>query len=245
MSRACVTLLIVPAMLQSDLCKKIPMKKIAWLSVLAMLVQGSLVAQILDQGNFIIGSSIGFSTANSKVTTNGSANEGLVARQINIAPSFGYFMMDNFAAGLGADFTLNSVTQPNEDKTEDSDLLFGPFARYYFPIDDNVAFFLVGNFGFGNAKDEQVVGEDKQKIQTNVFALGVGPGLTVYSKGGFGIEAIFKYNFAKSNFDTTIGGVSATTNTRTNQFSLSLGVQYYFGGFQKIGGKTGAAPGLF
>lgn len=221
------------------------MKKIAWLSVLAMLVQGSLVAQILDQGNFIIGSSIGFSTANSKVTTNGSTNEGLVARQINIAPSFGYFIMDNFAAGLGADFTLNSVTQPNEDKTEDSDLLFGPFARYYFPIDDNVAFFLVGNFGFGNAKDEQVVGEDKQKIQTNVFALGVGPGLTVYSKGGFGIEAIFKYNFARSNFDTTIGGVSTTTNTQTNQFSLSLGVQYYFVGFQKIGGKTGPPPGLF
>jgi hypothetical protein len=221
------------------------MKKIAWLSVLAMLVQGSLVAQILDQGNFIIGSSIGFSTANSKVTTNGSTNEGLVARQINIAPSFGYFIMDNFAAGLGADFTLNSVTQPNEDKTEDSDLLFGPFARYYFPIDDNVAFFLVGNFGFGNAKDEQVVGEDKQKIQTNVFALGVGPGLTVYSKGGFGIEAIFKYNFARSNFDTTIGGVSTTTNTQTNQFSLSLGVQYYFVGFQKIGGKTAPPPGLF
>ncbi|NUO00119.1 MAG: outer membrane beta-barrel protein [Saprospiraceae bacterium] len=221
------------------------MKKIAWLSVLAMLVQGGVVAQILDQGNFIIGSSIGFSTANAKVTTNGSTNEGLVARQINIAPSFGYFILDNFTAGVGVDFTLNSVTQPNEDKTEDSDLLFGPFARYYFPMDDNIAFFLAGNFGFGNAKDEQVIGENKQKIQTNVFALGIGPGMTVYAKSGLGIEAIFKYNFAKTNFDTTIGGVSATTTTRTNQFSLSLGVQYYFAGFQKIGNKTGTVPGLF
>ena len=221
------------------------MKKIGLLSVFAMLIQVSMVAQILDQGNFIIGSTVGFSTANSQVNTNGVTNEGLSARQINIAPSLGYFLMDQLAVGLGADFTLNAVTQPNKDKTEDSDLLFGPFARYYFPVEEHIAGFFVANFGFGNSKDEQIVGTDKQKIQTNVFAFGIGPGLTVYSKGGFGIEAIFKYNFAKSNFDTTISGVSATTKTRTNQFSLSLGVQYYFGGFQKIGGKTGAAPGLF
>lgn len=221
------------------------MKKIGLLSVFAVLVQVSMVAQILDQGNFIIGSTVGFSTANSQVNTNGVTNEGLSARQINIAPSLGYFLMDQLAVGLGADFTLNAVTQPNKDKTEDSDLLFGPFARYYFPVEEHIAGFFVANFGFGNSKDEQIVGTDKQKIQTNVFAFGIGPGLTVYSKGGFGIEAIFKYNFAKSNFDTTISGVSATTKTRTNQFSLSLGVQYYFGGFQKIGGKTGAAPGLF
>ena len=119
-------------------------------------------------------------------------------------------------------------------KTDDSDLLFGPFARYYFQAGDNVAFFLVGNFGFGNSRDEQVVGETTQKIETNVFAVGTGPGLTVYSKGGFGIEAILKYNYARSNFDTTIGGVNTSTKTRTNQFSLALGIQYYFGGFQGV-----------
>jgi hypothetical protein len=195
------------------------MKKITLLSVFSALIYLNAFAQILD-----------------KVTTGGQANEGLSAQQINIAPAIGYFLIDNFAAGLGADFTLNSVTEPNKDKTEDSDILFGPFARYYFQVTDNVAFFLVGNFGFGNSKDEQIVGEAKQKISTNVLAVGTGPGITVYSKGGFGIEAILKYNYAQSKFDTTIGGVSTNTKTRTNQFSLSLGMQYYFGGFQRIGG---------
>lgn len=212
------------------------MKKIALLSVFTMLIQWSLVSQVLDQGNFIIGSTVGFSTANSKVNADGQTNKGLSAQQINIAPSLGYFILDNLAAGLGADFTLNSVTQPNNDKTDDSDLLFGPFARYYFPVGDRVAFFMVGNFGFGNSKDQQIIGGEKQKINTNVFAVGAGPGLTVYSTGGFGIEAILKYNFARSNFDTTIGGVTTTSETRTNQFSLSLGVQYYFGGLQRIRG---------
>jgi len=47
-----------------------------------------------------------------------------------------------------------------------------------------------------------------------------------------GIEAVLKYNYARSNFDTTIGGINTSTKTRTNQFTLALGIQYYFGGFQ-------------
>jgi hypothetical protein len=210
------------------------MKKIALFSLFLMLIYGNSFAQIMNKGNFMVGSTVGFSTANSKVTYSGQVDEGLAARQINIAPSIGYFVIDNLAAGLGADYTLNSVTEPNKDKTEDSDLLFGPFARYYIPMGDNVAFFIVGNFGFGNSKDEQVVADIKQKIETNVFAVGTGPGLTVFSKGGFGIEAIVKYNYARSNFDTTIGGVNTSTKTQTNQFSLSLGMQYYFGGFRRV-----------
>ncbi len=206
-------------------------------SILMVVLSGSIInAQILDRGNFMVGSTVGFSTANSKVTSGGRDNEGLSAQQINIAPGIGYFILDNFVVGLGADFTLNSVTEPNEDKTEDSDLLFGPFVRYYLPIPDNVALFFVGNFGFGDSRDEQLIGEEKQRINTNVLAFGAGPGITVYSKGGFGIEALLKYNYAQSKFDTTIGGVSTSTRTRTNQFSLSLGIQYYFGGFRSIRG---------
>ena len=190
----------------------------------------------MERGNFMIGSTIGFSTAKSKVTSGSIDSEGLTAQQINVAPSVGYFVLDNFALGLGADYTLNSVTEPGQDKTTDSDLLFGPFARYYLPIGDNVAFFLAGNFGFGNSKDEQTIGGDKQSIETNVFAVGAGPGLTVFSRGGFAIEAILKYNYANSKFDTVSGGMTTSTNTRTNQFALALGMQYYFGGFRRIGG---------
>lgn len=209
------------------------MKKTTLFTLMLMLAQWTAFGQLMEQGNFMVGSTVGFSTADSKVTSSGVENEGLTARQFNVAPIIGYFVIDNLAAGLGADFTQTRVTEPNNDQTDDSDLLFGPFARYYFQAGDNVAFFLVGNFGFGNSKDEQLIGETKNKISTNVLAFGTGPGLTVYSKGGFALETIFKYNYARSTFDTTIGGVNTTTKTRTNQFSLSLGLQYYFGGFRK------------
>jgi len=208
------------------------MKKIALFSLFAMLLQVGSYAQTLSRGNFMVGTALGFSTANSKVTTGDVEGEGLTAQQLNIAPAVGYFVLDNFVLGLGADFTLNSVTEPGQDKTTDSDLLFGPFARYYFPAGDNVALFMLADFGFGSSTDEQIIGENKQSVETNVFAIGVGPGLTVYSKGGFGIEAILKYNYANSNFDATNAGVTTTTKTRTNQFALALGLQYYFGGFR-------------
>lgn len=212
------------------------MKKLAIIPVLMLLAHTASVAQLLEQGNFMVGSTVGFSTANSKVTSGGAGSEGLSAQQVNVAPAIGYFILDNFALGLGADYTLNSVTEPGQDKTTDSDLLFGPFARYYFSLGDNVALFFTTNFGFGNSKDEQIVGENKQSIETNVFAIGAGPGLTVYSRGGFAIETIFKYNYANSQFDSTTGGVTTTTKTRTNQFTLALGLQYYFGGFRRVRG---------
>lgn len=212
------------------------MKKIALIPLLAALLQFTAYAQILERGNFMVGSTVGFSTANSKVTIGDAEEEGLSAQQVNIAPAIGYFVLDNFAAGLGADYTLNTVTEPGQDKTTDSDLLFGPFARYYFPLGDNVALFFVTNFGFGNSTDEQIIGESKQSVETNVFAIGAGPGITVYSKGGFALETTLKYNYAKSTFDSELGGVTATTKTRTNQFAFALGLQYYFGGFRRARG---------
>lgn len=210
------------------------MKKLPLIAFLAFLSSAVVSAQILDKGNFMVGATVGFSTASSKVTSGDTDDEGLSPKQFNIAPSIGYFVIDNLALGIGADYTLNTVVLPNKDKKEDSDLLFGPFMRYYLPTNENVAFFAVANFGFGNSKDEQTVGENTESISTNIFAIGAGPGITVYSKGGFGIEAIFKYNYARSKFDTDTGGVTTSTTTITNQFSLSMGLQYYFGGLRRV-----------
>jgi hypothetical protein len=203
--------------------------------LLPALFAGLLLSgQAMDQGNFMVGSAIGFSTANSTITENDVDDEGIEAQQFSLAPGIGYFVIDNLALGLGADWTLSNVKEPNSDETDDSDLLFGPFVRYYIPIGDNVAAFAVVDFGFGNSSNTFTFGEETRKINTNVFAMGVGPGLTVYTRGGFGIEAILKYNYAQSEFDTEINNQNTSVKTKTNQFAISLGMQYYFGGFRGI-----------
>ncbi len=204
----------------------------------AMMIAMTLGAQVTQNGNFVLGSTVGFSTASNKITqeTTGGvkSEESPYSTQLNIAPSVGYFLFDNFALGIRMDYTLNRVEETNNDYTEDSDVLFGPFARFYLPVTTNNDMYLFGEagFGFGNSRDVQEFATGDQRINTNLFAFGVGPGITVIASNAIGLEAVVKYNFARSEFDTQIAGVEANTTTKTNQIGISLGLQFYFSGFK-------------
>ncbi len=206
---------------------------------LCLLFTSAMSAQMLEQGNFVIGTTFGFSTADSKIifesSTGKEEGEGPSALQINIAPNIGYFIVPNFALGIGLDYTYSSVSEPSEDRTQDSDLLFGPFGRAYLPVTDDMSFFVEADFGFGNSSDEQIIGGNTQSIKTNIFAIGVGPGFTIFSNSSIGIEALLKYNYARSKFKTENAGVESTTITKTNQFDVAIGVQFYFGGVRRLG----------
>ncbi|MBL7828411.1 MAG: outer membrane beta-barrel protein [Saprospiraceae bacterium] len=191
--------------------------------------------QFTDRGRFILGTAVGFATNTSNVSYAGEVPGGVEEpqnTQWNIAPSIGYFLFDNFTLGIGMDYTSSSEKRVGEEKTKDADLLFGPFARYYFPFDDK-AIFLQANFGFGNSSDNLTIGTTTQNINTNILAVGAGPGFTIFSNDGIGIEALVKYNYARSKFDLDVNGVKTTTTTKTNQIALSLGIQVYFSGLRK------------
>ena len=203
-----------------------------------VLLHGTLMSQVLDKGNFVIGSTLGFSTASSNVnqSTNGVDNDvdGPSSLQISLAPNVGYFLMDNFTLGIGMDYTFSRLKENNAGRKDDSDFLFGPFLRYYYPVDEGMAFFFLVDFGFGNSSDEQLINENVQRVSSNIFALGIGPGFTIYSSKSIGIESILKYNFARSEFDTESLGVKTQTVNKTNQFDISLGLQFYFGGLKSV-----------
>jgi hypothetical protein len=61
----------------------------------------------------------------------------------------------------------------------------------------------------------------------------VGPGFTIFSNDALGIEALVKYNYARSKFDVDLAGVKTSTTTKTNQIALSLGLQLYFAGLRR------------
>lgn len=180
-----------------------------------------------SKGNFMVGGEIGLSTSSSTVTVNDSERNGSSATQFNIAPSVGYFFADNFAAGIGVDYTLSTVKNKDRDEL-DSDLLFGPYARYYVPFGDKAVFFEI-DFGYGNSTDNITVDNQAQRAITNVFAVGIGPGFTIFSNDNIGIEALAKYNFASSNSILTANGVETTSNSLTHAFDFSVGLQVYLG----------------
>lgn len=209
------------------------MKRIVYVLVAALVILSlELEAQVTSSGNFVIGSTFGLSAAKSKITQDsGDSNietDSPSSTQFSFSPSVGYFVIDNFAVGIHMDYTSSEVKEPNLDRTTDSDLLFGPFARFYLPVGADMGVFLEAGFGFGNSNDEKYIGAGRQRINTNIFAYGIGPGFTIFSTQAIGIEAIFKYNYARSDFDTEIAGIQRQTITRTNQFDFSVGVQFYF-----------------
>ncbi|HKK74053.1 MAG TPA: outer membrane beta-barrel protein [Saprospiraceae bacterium] len=212
------------------------------LSSLILLFTCTLLsAQFTKSGNFIMGSTIGFSTAQSnfEIDDNNQQIEGRGTRssQFNIAPAIGYFLTDNFAMGVGLDYTSNITREPESildpesevDRQEDSDLLFGPFARYYLPIGEDKAFFLETTFGIGSSSNTIRIDGVNQNTSTDVLALGIGPGFTIFSRDGIGIEALVKYNWARSNTETDFGDVLTISKSYTNAIDLSIGMQIYFG----------------
>lgn len=202
---------------------------ICWVSAIAQL-------RVTDAGNFLMGTTLGLSSASSVVTQTDDAGQREEDRpqsvQFSFAPKVGYFLFDNFALGIGMDYTFSRVSDPNEDRVTDSDLLFGPFARYYFPVSADMAFMLEANFGFGNATDVINFDGQNRRLTTNIFAFGVGPGFTIVSDDAIGITAQLKYNYAQSRFDSDFGGISSVTETKTNQFDFSVGLQFYFSRIQ-------------
>lgn len=205
-------------------------KNLLLIFVIIMTAASAASGQFTDRNRFLIGSAVGFATNTSNISyasqTPVITSEEPQNTQWNVSPSIGYFLLNNFALGIGLDYTSSTEKDAGDEKTTDSDLLFGPFARYYFPFGDK-AFFLQTNFGFGNSSDNLLIGTERQNINTNILAVGAGPGFTIFSNDAFGLEALVKYNYARSKFDVSVAGVKTTTTTKTNQVALSLGLQIY------------------
>jgi hypothetical protein len=192
----------------------------------------TLSGQFIQSGDFLFGSTIGFSATSSKISQLGgtSGDKNPRSTQINLSPDIGYFLMDDFALGIGMDYTYSFQRDADNNRRKDSDFLFGPFMRYYMPVQEDMAFFGVVTFGFGNSSNENLLLGGNESVSSNIFAVGVGPGFTILSNNAVGLEAIMKYNFARSQFDTELNGIKTSTTTHTNQFDISLGLQLYFGG---------------
>lgn len=196
------------------------------LLVLLTLVQLAFAQAPFIKGTIQIGGTVGISSASTDITINGVENPGSATLQINAAPKVGYFLFDQLVLGIGMDYTFNEEKATTTET--DADLLFGPYAQLYLPIGNSKAFFLEGNFGFGNTRDtNDQLGLDNS---TRVYALGIGPGFTIISgdQHPLGLETSFKYNFGRSTNTTKINDTVNEVLTRTNQWDLSLGIKYYF-----------------
>lgn len=239
------------------------MKTIAVISFMILIGLTSLSAQQqssfypTQRGNFVIGSRIGFSTSKSNIdiqSTSGSVSgDGGSASQFNLSPSIGYFLGTNFVLGIGADW-LRTTSQGGVDlaggsgdspeRSENDNILFGPFMRFYIPSGESKAWFLDGTVGFGNSRNQFVENAETQIIDNSLLSVSVGPGFTIFASDGIAIEALAKYNFVKSDSNINVGEINRQSTTWTNALDFSVGINFYFGAAKPVvvNPQQGAVP---
>ncbi|WP_373548250.1 hypothetical protein [Haliscomenobacter sp.] len=235
------------------------MKTIAAILFMILIAFGGLSAQQSNfyptqRGNFMIGSSMGFSISKSSIdvqsNTGSVQGDGGRASQFNLSPSIGYFLGQNFVMGIGMDWLrttstagvdLGDATVPPV-RSENDNLLFGPFVRYYIPSGENKAYFLDATIGFGNSRNQFIENKETQIIDNSLLSIGVGPGFTIFASDGIALEALVKYNFAKSDSQINVGEISRTSVTWTNALDFSVGIRYYFGGVRPAAAQQQPIP---
>lgn len=179
------------------------MEKIKHFSIAAFFILFVLFGNSqINKGNFLAGGSLSLSSQKY------SGDDNSITA-ITVAPSGGYFFIDNAAAGLKVSF---SSYKNDGDKFKD--IIAGPFARYYFlPAEKKTNIFLEGSFLLGSEKYSGFNAESKTQ-------LGFAVGLAFFLNKSIALETAFAWQTTKYTDDAG----------RYNKLGLFIGLQCYFQG---------------
>ncbi|MDX1686049.1 MAG: outer membrane beta-barrel protein [Saprospiraceae bacterium] len=137
-----------------------------------MLLSGTAQSQTVNQGAWMIGGGISYS----------SLSSDLLDDNINtfvFAPSVGYFVIDNLGVGLGVDFTSVSIDGESESST-----FLTPAVRYY------VFDAIFGQVSYRLATDDEDPNE-----------LGIGAGYSFFVNNAVAIEPMIRYSLISRDDD--------------------------------------------
>ena len=196
------------------------MKRITVFAI-AMFAFGSAFAQF-NKGRMLVGGSAEFRTTTYKQKGGGSTSTTGTRTMFSVAPSFGYFFMDNLAAGAAVE-TIFSKWNSKSSSTFDYDygsteIQFQPFVRYYLPM----GVFFQGKFGVGtrkhNPEDDDIA---EYKYNTSSFALSAG--YAFFLSDNVAVEPELGYRTSKLKQSD-----ADFKNTESGLF-LRVGFQIYLG----------------
>lgn len=175
----------------------------------------------LDKNNLLIGGSGNISSfiVNYTSTANNFKEKN---SQLEISPSFGFFLVDKFAVGLKTTFySLNTkITDPlNGGKTNYKRFTVGPFARYYLlEIDKQFNILTQLSYQLGTLSQR---GALKENGKINEFTFLAGP--EVFFNTSVGLEVLLGY---KTSTEKLINSQNPFKDERRG-FLVSIGFQYH------------------
>lgn len=193
------------------------MKKTLLVFALAAVAGVSVVAQ---QGSKWLGGSLTLGS-----TDNGSGTE---TSSFSIAPSFGYYLNDAWAIGIGVGYSSNT-TETSNAETKSTGLTVNPFVRYKGWEIGKFAIFGQANLLYSSNETETTIGGVTVKADGSTTGLNVVPGLSYNLNESFALEmtapSIFNYY---SNSDNGPSGMSFLFNSGYSIQSYLLNPTFSF-----------------
>ncbi len=188
------------------------------LLVLFILLTVQQAYSQIGTGSTLIGGSLQFQSM-----------ERFNTQELRILPNVQYFISDNISIGGNLGFVTERNNLGQDTYTRTNTFVFGPEARYYIELGENVHFYGAASLGFGFGGSTFIDGNDRTDTEdTSTFNFGVNPGIlfTPGSKVGFNFELnliSFGRNSstpAGANTSTVFNGFTFGTNTFTPTFGL-------------------------
>ena len=177
-----------------------------------------------------IGFTTAFSGSNSKVT--GLTSNTLYVR---FAPSFNYFVKDNFSIGGTLLFSSNqSIQKINSISSGSKTLIYGLgiSANKYFKIKDNLFFTVYSLVSFSKSQSQsqsQTINSNASSTKLNVFGISIAPSLVYLFTPKIGLTATFgSLNFSNSTHVGTPNSSYTNYGANFGFSSLNFGVIYNF-----------------
>ena len=194
------------------------MKKIVT-AIAFLLVASGAFAQF-NKGRYLIGGSVSFNSSTNKVDNNGTSTTIGKSSSFGLAPSAGYFFMNNLAAGASLSLGTSSF-KPDGQGTKSSGVNFSltPFVRYYL----QPGIFFQGSFGFGSSKSKSTTGATTTETKFTTSNWGLGVGYAYFLNDFVSIEPLLQYGSNSSKVK------SSDTKSMSNGLSFRIGIQVYLG----------------
>lgn len=181
-------------------------------------------------GPIWVGGNVGFNSS--------SPAEDISSSQINIGPQVGYMLNDQLGVGLTLDMSFNNTTNSTvpggEVKISSNQMTFSPFARYYFPITDNFAFFGHAqiNISMGSTKTEDEVLGTTSEGSISGFGIGILPGVQYWFTPAWSMNATLgglTYGSLTTKDDLNDTENDSSTFGLSGDFwNMGLGLYYHF-----------------
>ena len=177
--------------------------------ILVLLVINTSSFSQIKKGNWLVGGNASFSSFKST----GSGSIQYTQNIIQLNPVIGYFLKNNFTAGLKPSFIYASTDVGGGSSNSSTTFNIGPFLRYYFlKADTKFNIFSEVGYEFGTNSDKA---QTTNTSSSRTFSVAAGP--VVYFNSSIGLEFIIGYA------TTTLVGYPGSTHV----LSVGIGFQIH------------------